>query len=304
MVENRAAGGSVLTYLTQNDPRGWIPSWLTNQVIKKKKKKIWWIVFLIPFLFSLIRQQRNSHHKSLTSWSRLLLLMKNGKKNENENWKMKERNWKMKNTISHHIWNSFLKKKKLGKESKPVQRANVHGVESSKFWKKKKKIVLFGQKQNFFVYFIFSLCCTRFVLHHPLFSLYFQCLCPFFPNQNQNHEVIFRIGADCFSKYLIWSLKVKKSVLNVILYAFPSFLNSQNRIFGMFSAFSGYSFIMSILNFQTKLNFLKTWVDVDLHLALDHQECSHQTERVLLQRHLHLQAVRKKTNEHNLNRKT
>jgi len=35
LVENRAGGGSVLTYLTQNDPKGWIPSWLTNQATKK-----------------------------------------------------------------------------------------------------------------------------------------------------------------------------------------------------------------------------------------------------------------------------
>ena len=35
VIESRPAGGCVLTYLTQNDPKGWIPSWLVNQATKK-----------------------------------------------------------------------------------------------------------------------------------------------------------------------------------------------------------------------------------------------------------------------------
>jgi len=40
LVRARAEGGCTINYLSQNDPRGWIPSWLTNKVTKTFAPKI------------------------------------------------------------------------------------------------------------------------------------------------------------------------------------------------------------------------------------------------------------------------
>jgi hypothetical protein len=40
MVRVAEGGGCILTYLTQTDPKGWIPTWLTNKVTKTYAPKI------------------------------------------------------------------------------------------------------------------------------------------------------------------------------------------------------------------------------------------------------------------------
>jgi len=58
-------GGSTMTYLTQTDPKGWIPNWLTNTVTKKFAPQI---VGKLTKAASGYTEWKNKHNPESKPW--------------------------------------------------------------------------------------------------------------------------------------------------------------------------------------------------------------------------------------------